>query len=105
MADIESAVLPGSEHAGPVGNAAAPFIYFDYAPTFGVMNGVLRIELAADTIVSDDRGTRTEVVWVAHLRGSVGAAASLRDALDRALGMFQEAFQQSLKPPADSKPN
>jgi hypothetical protein len=63
----------------------APFVYFDGVATFGNNGGVIQIELAATTIVPEDRNTRIELLVTAHLRCSVDAARSLRDSIDRAL--------------------
>ena len=65
---------------------AAPFIYFDGVASVGMSFGLVQIELAANVIFPQpDRGARTAAVFTAHLRCSPHAAASLRDALDKAL--------------------
>jgi hypothetical protein len=48
---------------------------------------VLQIELAANTIVPDGAGTKSEFLVVAHLRCAPEAARAIRDAIDRALEM------------------
>ncbi len=37
----------------------APFIYFDGVATYGVNNGAIQMELAANTIMPEGTGTRT----------------------------------------------
>ena len=66
--------------------ATAPTIYFDMAPAFGHLNGVLVVEIAAQMLVprSDDTLV-AELACVAHLRCSLPGAMSLRDALDKAI--------------------
>jgi hypothetical protein len=68
--------------------ASAPVIYFDAAPALGQANGVVSIVLSAvllspmtDAQVVADGGC------VAHLRGTPAAMKSLREAIDKALGM------------------
>jgi|EndMetStandDraft_8_1072994.scaffolds.fasta_scaffold04926_5 hypothetical protein len=78
----------GPSHAGgrALASNQAPFVYFDGVITHGVNHGVIQLELAARTVVPDGKGGATsEVVMTAHLRCSVDAAASLRQALDHAL--------------------
>lgn len=88
----------GSKPAQPVvGNATAPFIYFDAAVTFGTNNGVIEIELASRSIVPAN-GTRNEVIMTAHLRCSPNAAASLREAIDKALAMLANSAQPQAQP-------
>jgi hypothetical protein len=68
---------------------ASPFIYFDFAPTFGVLGGAVQIELAARVLVPGRTEVGVEFVATAHLRCSPAAALDLRNALDQALDMLQ----------------
>jgi hypothetical protein len=86
----------------PASSAAAPFIYSDGVATFGVQGGVLQIELAANTIVPDGAGTKSEFLVVAHLRCAPEAARAIRDAIDRALEM---PGGETAMMPAASRPN
>lgn len=104
MSEITGGVAPRRNDGEP-GHAAAPFVYFDHAVTFGPLSGVIRVELVAHVIVPERDGTRPETVWAAHLRCSPAAAASLRDALNGALEALQQQIQQALQPPPDTKPN
>ena len=64
----------------------APFIYFENAPAFGFMNGVVNITLSANrTYAGPDGAIVNEQIVVAYLRGNVRAALSLRHAIDNAL--------------------
>jgi hypothetical protein len=68
--------------------AAAPFVYFDAAPTLGLNNAVVSVELAAQiTLPKPDQQVQTDLVCVAHLRCSLNAAMNLREALDKAIAM------------------
>lgn len=72
--------------------AAAPFIFFDGAPCFGALAGLVEITLAARTIApKTDNSTAVDVSCVAHLRCGHAAAVSLRDALNQALAMLEGA--------------
>ena len=71
---------------------AAPFIYFDGAPSMGVQNGVIELELCARAVMPKaDGSVYTDIVCVAHLRCSMAAATNLRDVLTRALDMVNDA--------------
>jgi methyl coenzyme M reductase beta subunit len=84
-----------------LGNETAPFVYFDGIPTYGTMHGAIQIELAAHTILpADGGGTSNGHVVTCHLRCSPFAAAALRDALDKSIGMFE----RSLQPPSENAP-
>ena len=93
----------GGIKIAPGSSEQAPFIYFDGVVTFGVNGGTIHIELAANTLMPDGGAVRTDVVITAHLRCSPGAAASLRDSIDKALAM--PALQQVIEPIPSSKPN
>jgi hypothetical protein len=72
--------------------AAAPFVYFDGVPVFGVVNGVVQLELAANVVVpKPDGGVQLEMVCTIHLRGSLPAMELLSDAIDKALDMARQA--------------
>jgi len=68
-----------------IGSAQAPFLYFENAPTFGALNGVIQITLEAQRIFPTDAGTAVDRVVVAHLRMNIPAAMSLKGAIDGAL--------------------
>jgi len=64
----------------------APFIYFENAPAFGFMSGVVNITLSANRTYAGSEGAIVnEQIVVAYLRGSIPAALSLRKAIDKAL--------------------
>ena len=81
-----------------VGNAAAPFIYFDVASAHSVDGGVVIIELVARTVVGESGGaTRNEIVATGHLRCGLTGAQSLQAALN-GIGFM-------LAPPPEGKAN
>lgn len=82
----ETPVTPPFHNLG-----TAPIVYFDLAPTYGVMNGVIQVELAGRTL-SPGPGDATiiDFITTGRLRCSPAAAASLRDAIDKALEMLQQ---------------
>ncbi len=90
--------VPGVRIA-PGSSERAPFIYFDGAVTYGVNNGAIQIELAANTIVPDGVTTRTDVLISAHLRCSPAAARGLREAIEKALEMIEMASAHTLCSP------
>jgi hypothetical protein len=94
----EIRIVPGSSEL-------APFIYFDGVPTFGIRNGAIQIELAANTILPEGKGVKIEVVITAHLRCSPAAASGLRETIDKALALLQQGQQQVAQPAQGSKPN
>lgn len=64
----------------------APFIFYEAAPAFGHMNGVINLTLSAmRTCVGPDGGPKNDLVVVAYLRGNIQAAVNLREAIDKAL--------------------
>jgi hypothetical protein len=64
----------------------APFIFYEGAPAFGFVNGVVNITLSANRTYAGAEGTVVnEQVVVAYLRGNIPAALSLRQAIDNAL--------------------
>lgn len=66
-------------------SAAAPFLYFDGAPNFGVNHGIVNITLEAVRFSAVDHEIIPDRVIVAHLRMGIPAANALRSALEKAL--------------------
>jgi hypothetical protein len=66
-------------------SAAAPFLYFDGAPNFGVSNGIVNVTLEAVRFSAVDHEIVPDRVIVAHLRMSIPAAQALKMALEKAL--------------------
>jgi len=81
--------------------AAAPVVYFDGVPVFGVYAGNVEVELSTRMLMpKPDGSVAGEMSCVAHLRCSPGAATALADALTKALDMLakqQEAHSVALK--------
>jgi hypothetical protein len=93
MADPTNA--PVSAEFPPYDNASsAPFIYFDIAPTYGIFNGAIQIELASRLLAPNPDGA-VEVKFLAtgRLRCSPVAAGLLRDAIEAALKMLEQPQQ------------
>ncbi|MBW4022754.1 MAG: hypothetical protein HIU92_06365 [Proteobacteria bacterium] len=69
-----------------LGSADAPFLYFENAPAFGTMNGIIKVTLTAtrDMPMANNKIASDHVI-VAHLRMNLAAARTLRAALDGAL--------------------
>jgi hypothetical protein len=63
----------------------APFVFFEGAPNFGFVNGVVNVTLAASRHLIKDGAVVSDIVAVAHLRCNIPAALELRGALDSAL--------------------
>ncbi len=73
----------------------APIIYFDVSSAHGVMNGVVQVELAGRTLTPRPSGAvLIGFIPTARLRCSPAAARDLRDAIDKALEMLEQAQQQ-----------
>jgi hypothetical protein len=69
----------------------APFVFYDGAPSFGYVNGVINITLAAGrSWVGSDGKIVNDHVVTAYLRGNVVAAINLRDSLDKAILLAQQ---------------
>jgi hypothetical protein len=99
MTDPHQGAPPPAVAGGP----SAPFIYFDLAPTYGVMAGAIEIELVARILIpSAESQPKAEIVTTAHLRCSPVAAAGLRDAVDKALEMFKQLQEQAGTPAASA---
>jgi hypothetical protein len=65
----------------------APFIFYEWAPSFGFVNGIVNVTLSASRSTVGPAGIVNEQVVVAYLRSNVQAALSLRKAIDDALLM------------------
>jgi hypothetical protein len=104
MADNTNPIPEGAGiRVAPGSSEVAPFIYFDGIPTFGIHNGAIQIELAANTILPEGKGIRIDVVMTAHLRCSPAAAIELRNAIDKTLVLLQQGQQQVAQPSPGSK--
>lgn len=68
-------------------NFHAPFLYFDQASAFGHHDGIVRITLEAVAMIPNASGVGVKIdrVMVTHLRMSLAAARSLKEAVDAAL--------------------
>lgn len=90
MADPDApATNPGGVIISTGSSERAPFVYFDGASCFGHHNGTIQVELAANMLLPVGTGVRVDVIQTAHLRCSPAAAMALREALDKALTMYQ----------------
>lgn len=68
-----------------------PTIYFDIAPAYGVMSGIVQIEVGARILVPHQDDTLdVRFVTCGRLRCSATAAMHLRNALDAALKMLEQ---------------
>ena len=68
-----------------------PTIYFDIAPAYGVMSGIVQIELGARVLVPQpDDSVDVRFVACGRLRCSATAAMHLRNALDASLKMLEQ---------------
>ena len=85
----EPQAAPAVLEVAEAASALAPFIYFEEVPTFGHMNGIIRLTLDAIRIYpgAAPNTVKTDRVLVAHLRTNLLGARMLRDALDAALLM------------------
>jgi hypothetical protein len=71
--------------------SAAPFVYFDNAPLYGIAGLGIEVELTANSIVPKSDGlVAREAVCVSHLRCSPQAALTLIDSLQKALEMHNK---------------
>jgi hypothetical protein len=96
MADLDApATSPGGVTISTASSERAPFVYFDGVSCFGHHNGAIQIELAANLLMPVGAGVRIDVIQTAHLRCSPAAAIVLREALDKALAMMQQAQPQA----------
>jgi hypothetical protein len=69
-----------------IASADAPFLYFENAPAFGTMNGIIKVTLTAtrDLPLPNNKIASDHVV-VAHLRMNMAAARALKAALEGAI--------------------
>jgi hypothetical protein len=68
-----------------------PNVYFDIAPAYGVMSGIVQIELGARILVPHaDDSVDVRFVTCGRLRCSATAAMHLRNALDASLKMLEQ---------------
>jgi hypothetical protein len=74
-----------------VASANAPFIYFENAPFYGLLNGVGQVTLEVGRVFGSDPTGKVimDRVLVAHLRANIPAIRSLRAALDGILLMAE----------------
>jgi hypothetical protein len=78
------------------GSAHAPFLYFEDAPTFGHLNGIIRITLEATRLCTSQQGEVVQDrVVVAHLRMNMQAALSLKAAIEGVLLLANPATSES----------
>jgi hypothetical protein len=85
-----------------IGNASAPFVYWDAIAAIGTNNGAIELELCSRTMIPlpDGVAVRNEVVITAHLRCSPAAATALRDGIGRALDMLAQSQQPQQQAPS-----
>lgn len=72
-----------------IASANAPFVYFENAALYGLLNGIGQVTLDAQRLSANavDGAVAIDRVFVAHLRGNLAAIRSLRAALDGVLLM------------------
>ena len=70
-----------------LGSACAPFLYFESATAFGILNGVVQVTLEARRLMptSPAGGVIIDRVIVGHLRTSMAGALALKSAIEGAL--------------------
>jgi hypothetical protein len=100
MPDNADEAPPVSQEMPPFAASAsdhAPFLYFEHAPNFGHLNGVIQITLEAQrfTTQSANNIVRERVV-VAHLRMSLPSAMSFKAAIEGALLLANPASSESM---------
>lgn len=81
-------VIPSVEgEVSALASANAPFILFEGAPFFGLLNGVAKITLETQRMIAPGpNGTvLSDRVLVAHLCGNIPAMKALRAAIDGVL--------------------
>jgi hypothetical protein len=88
MSDKEPPVVPvesiPSVQGGLSGlaSASAPFLYFENAPAFGTMNGIIKVTLTATRdLPQANNKIASDHVIVAHLRMNMAAARALEGAI------------------------
>ena len=68
-----------------------PIFYFDIAPAYGVMSGIVQIELGARILIPhQDDSVDVRSISCGRLRCSATAAMHLRNALDASLKMLEQ---------------
>ena len=74
-----------------IASANAPFVYFDNAPFYGLLNGIAQITLDANRLFGADATGHAiyDRVVVAHIRCNIQAIKGLRAALDGVLLMAE----------------
>jgi hypothetical protein len=84
--------LPGKAGAPTFENQNdVPMIYFDIAPAYGVMSGIVQVELGARILVPHhDDTVDVKFISCGRLRCSATAAVHLRSALDASLKMLEQ---------------
>ena len=88
MADPADTDRPDKGAVPPYDNSnSVPTIYFDIAPAYGVMGGIVQIELGA---THHDDSVDVRFISSARLRCSATAATHLRNALDASLKMREQ---------------
>ena len=87
MADDPNPTPPVIPSFSTSGSVHAPFLYFENASAFGVLNGIVQITLEARRLFPSETGEKLVVdrVAVAHLRMNIQAALSLKAAIESAL--------------------
>jgi hypothetical protein len=83
---------PGKDAVPSFGNRNdVPTVYFDIAPAYGVMSGIVQIEVGQRILIphSDD-SVDVRFVTSGRLRCSATAAMHLRNALDASLKMLEQ---------------
>lgn len=82
----EKSTVPSYDNRNDV-----PTIYFDIAPAYGVMSGIVQIELGTRILVPhQDDSVDVRFVSCGRLRCSATAAMHLRNALDASLKMLEQ---------------
>jgi hypothetical protein len=71
----------------------APFVYFDLAPTYGILAGAVQIELASRILLPTAGGVMVKFIATGRLRCSPAAAGHLRDAINESLRLLEQPQQ------------
>jgi hypothetical protein len=92
VADPADTDRPDKGAVPPYDNSnSVPTIYFDIAPSYGVMGGIVQIELGARILIPHhDDSVDVRFISSARLRCSATAATHLRNALDASLKMREQ---------------
>ena len=92
MADPDDIDRPDKGSVPAYDNSnSVPTVYFDIAPAYGVMSGIVQIELGARILIPHhDDSIDVRFVSCGRLRCSATAATHLRNALDAALKMLEQ---------------